>query len=160
MTIYWILLGGLACPSSNVCLLCRLFADQLAEQGFFVLLPDIFHGDSWDENVDYAPNGDYTNFMAWKDKHPHSAQLLQLDRLLTDMHQQYKPKSVSCIGFCWGGYLSTALAGTDKVQAAIVAHGSLLTKELVEAVKQPIQFLFADNVSPSAVVTLCAHAML
>jgi dienelactone hydrolase len=130
-------------------LLCRLFADQLAQQGFFVLLPDIFHGSAWDDKVEVAPNGDWSQFVAWKDKHPQGPQLLQLDRLLTDMHQQYKPKSVSCIGFCWGGHHSVTLAGSDKVQAAIVAHGSLVTKELVQGAKQPIQFLFADNVSRS-----------
>ncbi|KAL0039957.1 hypothetical protein WJX79_000033 [Trebouxia sp. C0005] len=96
----------------------RLFADHLAQQGFFVLLPDIFHGNAWND---------------------------KLDRLLTDMHQQYKPKSVSCIGFCWGGPHSLTLAGSDKVQAAIIAHGSFVTKELVQGAKQPIQFLFSDN---------------
>ena len=115
-----------------------------------MLLPDVFHGDSWDNKKELAPHGDWSNFMAWKDKHPQGAQLLQLERLLTDMHQQYKPKSISCIGFCWGGHHSTALAGTDKVQAAIVAHGSFVTKELVQEAQQPIQFLFSDNVRPTS----------
>ncbi|KAL0045158.1 hypothetical protein WJX82_010544 [Trebouxia sp. C0006] len=123
----------------------RLFADQLAQQGFFVLLPDIFHGNAWDDKVEIAPKGDWSQFMAWKDKHPQGPQLLRLDRLLIDMHQQYKPKSVSCIGFCWGGHHAVTLAGSDKVQAAIIAHGSFVTKELVQGAKQPIQFLFADN---------------
>ncbi len=130
-------------------MLRRLFADQLAQQGFFVLLPDIFHGDSWDNSKELAPNGDWSVFTEWRMKHPQGPQMLQLDRLLTDMHQQYKPKTVSCIGFCWGGHHSTALAGTDKVSAAIVAHGSFVTKELVQAAHQPIQFLFADNVRHS-----------
>ena len=114
-----------------------------------MLLPDIFHGNAWNDKVEIAPNGDRSQFMAWKDQHPQGAQLLQLDRLLTDMHQQYKPKSVSCIGFCWGGPHSLTLAGSDKVQAAIIAHGSFVTKELVQGAKQPIQFLFSDNVSCS-----------
>lgn len=118
----------------------RLFADQLADQGFLVLLPDIFHGDP------ITPE-QHSNMGAWIQKHPFGPQLLQLDRLLTDMHQQYKPKSVSSIGFCFGGHHSVQLAGTDKVSAAVVAHGSFVTKEAVEGVKQPILFLFSDNVS-------------
>lgn len=117
----------------------RLFADQLAEQGFFVLLPDIFHGDPWDAE------GDWNKFGEWREKHPQGPQMLQLDRLLTDVHQQYKPKTVSCIGFCWGGRHVTILAASDKVSAGVVAHGSFVTTELVQQVKQPILFLFADN---------------
>ena len=123
------------------CNWCRLFADQLAEQGFFVLLPDIFHGDPWDAE------GDWNKFGEWREKHPQGPQMLQLDRLLTDVHQQYKPKTVSCIGFCWGGRHVTILAASDKVSAGVVAHGSFVTAELVQQVKQPILFLFADNVS-------------
>lgn len=128
--------GSQACNS--VC--CRLYADQLAAEGFFVLLPDIFHGDPIGEGFDK------TTFMQWMQKHPQEMQVNQLDRLLTDMHQQYKPTSVSCIGFCWGGRHACMLAESEKVSSAVVAHGSFVTKEVVEAVTQPILFLFADKV--------------
>ena len=122
-----------------IIVLFRLYADQLAAEGFLVLLPDVFHGDAIKEGFDKD------QFMEWKKKHSQDTQLHQLDRLLTDVHQQYKPKSVSAIGFCWGGRHACILAESDKVSSAVVAHGSFVTKEIVEAVKQPILFLFADK---------------
>lgn len=117
----------------------RLYADQLAAEGMLVLLPDIFHGDALSEGFSKS------QFAEWMQKHPQDMQVNQLDRLLTDMHQQYKPRSVSCIGFCWGGLHACMLASSDRVSAAVVAHGSFITKAVVEAVKQPLLFLFADK---------------
>ena len=122
-------------------MLCRLFADQLADKGFLVLLPDIFHGDP------ITPEKKNQGFQEWAARHPQGPQMLQLDRLLTDVHQEYKPKSVSVGGFCWGGHHAILLAQTDNVSAAAVAHGSFITTEMVQGVKKPILFLFADNVS-------------
>ena len=118
----------------------RLFADQLAAEGFLVLLPDVFHDDAWLDGRDWA------EFPGWIEKHPIDTEMLQLDRLLTDVHQIYKPKSIGCVGFCWGGRHCVKLAATDKVCAAAVAHGSFIQTEDMEAVKQPIFFLFADDV--------------
>ena len=105
-----------------------------------MLLPDIFHDDALTAEKRQA------DFAGWIARHPQGAQMLQLDRLLTDVHQQYKPKTVSCMGFCWGGHHSVLLAQTDKVSSAIVAHGSFLNEEMVQGIKKPILFLFADNV--------------
>lgn len=120
---------------------CRLFADQLAAEGFLVLLPDIFHDDAWPED------GDWAQFPAWIEKHPIETEMLQINRLLTDVHQIYQPKSLCCVGFCWGGRHCVKLASTDKVDAAAIAHGSFIQTEEVEAVSQPILFLYADEVS-------------
>ncbi|KAL3151298.1 hypothetical protein ABBQ38_013136 [Trebouxia sp. C0009 RCD-2024] len=117
----------------------RLYADQLAAEGMLVLLPDIFHGDALSEGFDKS------QFAEWMQKHPQDTQVNQLDRLLTDMHQQFKPRSVSCIGFCWGGLHACKLASSGRVSAAVVAHGSFITKEAIEAVKQPLLFLFPDR---------------
>lgn len=127
-------------------MLCRLYADQLAAEGMLVLLPDIFHGDALSEGFSKS------QFAEWMQKHPQDMQVNQLDRLLTDMHQQYKPRSVSCIGFCWGGLHACMLASSDRVSAAVVAHGSFITKAVVEAVKQPLLFLFADKVSSNLTI--------
>lgn len=126
---------------SYVLLVCSLFADQLAEQGFLVFLPDIFKGDCWAAECKWA------TFTDWKEIHPQGPQVLQLNRLLTDIQQQYRPKHLSSFGFCWGGHHSVLLAQTDKVSAAAVAHGSNITKDMVQAVRQPLLFLFCDNVS-------------
>lgn len=104
-------------------------------------VPDIFHGDPWKKDADFS------NFMPWKAKHTIDQQMKELNILLEEFHLLYKPQSVCCIGFCWGGKLSALLAGTDKVSAAVVAHGSFVTQEDVEDVKKPILFLFADQAS-------------
>ncbi len=111
-----------------------------------VAVPDIFHGDPWKKDADFS------NFMPWKAKHDVDHQMKELNILLEEFHLLYKPKSVCCIGFCWGGRHSTLLAGTDKVSAAVVAHGSFVTQDIVTDVKKPILFLFADQASVALVV--------
>lgn len=113
-----------------------------------VAVPDIFHGDPWKKDADVS------NFMPWKAKHDVDHQMKELNILLEEFHLLYKPKSVCCIGFCWGGRHSTLLAATDKVSAAVVAHGSFVTQDIVTDVKKPILFLFADQAS---VMFVCIH---
>ena len=117
----------------------RLFADELAKQGFLVFVPDIFRGKAWQA-------GDSTvNFEVWMEMNPHGPQVLQLQQLLKDVALQHNPKSISTIGFCWGGHHSVLLAQSDMISAAVVAHGAFVSTDMVQAVKQPLLFLFCQN---------------
>lgn len=127
-------------PAFTVAVVCRLFADELAEQGFLVFLPDMFEGKRC-RNV-----GDsLLEFEAWMHMNPYGPQVLQLQEVLDHVQQKYMPRSVSVIGFCWGGHHSVLLAQSDRVSAAVVAHGACITQDMVQAVKQPLLFLFCHK---------------
>jgi dienelactone hydrolase len=36
-------------------------------------------------------------------------------------------------------------AGEGDIEAGVIAHGSIITAEMVEAIKGPVLFLFCDN---------------
>ena len=38
-----------------------------------------------------------------------------------------------------------AHAGEGDIEAGVIAHGSIITLEMVEAIKKPVLFLFSDN---------------
>ena len=123
----------------HIQLKCRLFADQLAIQGFLVVLPDVFHGNPWTAEKSIA------TFETWMEINPQGPQVLQLQRLLIDVQQQYRPKSICAIGFCWGGHHSVLLAQTDRISAGVVVHGSTMSMDMVQAIKQPLLILFCQK---------------
>ncbi|KAK9933504.1 hypothetical protein M0R45_020701 [Rubus argutus] len=126
----------------------RKLADKVAAAGFFVVVPDFFYGDP------YVPATDGSlSIFDWLKGHG-------TDKGFEDVKvviEALKSKGVSAIGavgFCWGAKVVVELAKGDFIQAAVLAHPSLVTVDDIKAVKVPISILGAeiDQMSPPEVV--------
>eukprot|EP00891_Asterochloris_glomerata_P000673 jgi/Astpho2/673/fgenesh1_pg.00013_%23_67_t len=88
--------------------------------------------------------------FAWLKKHPVKDEGVhkQLDSLFEALHNQYSISKLFVEGFCWGGNYALELAATDKIDAAVITHGSRMEPSQVEAIRQPTAFLWAESDDP------------
>jgi len=123
----------------------RLLADTYAaETGATVYIPDFFEGDAVPIQVmvEKLP----FDFMVWKDKHPKEHCRKLVTDFLTELKAHHGVTNVVTIGFCWGGWPSLELAGTDLIDAAAVAHPSMVEfPKDIENISKPTLFLCAET---------------
>ncbi|CAL5413289.1 unnamed protein product [Camellia sinensis] len=118
-------------------------ADKVAAVGFFVVVPDFFHGEP------LIPNNPDRPFQAWiKD---HSAEKASEDA--KPVIEALKKKGVSKIGvaaFCWGAKVAVILAKHACINVAVLLHPSFVTLDDIQGVEVPISILGAeiDQLSP------------
>lgn len=78
----------------------QLIADQLAANGFFVVVPDLFHGDP----IKLNRPADF-NFMAWltgpPGHLPHRVDPV-VKSVLTEMKETLNLQRIGVIGYCFG----------------------------------------------------------
>ncbi|KAK9815250.1 hypothetical protein WJX72_000688 [[Myrmecia] bisecta] len=117
----------------------RLIADRLAQNGFLVVIPDLFAGKHWTEGKPWSELRD------WAAQFPKEAQLELVKRALADTRSQSQVEHVGLIGHCWGGLFTVLLTGEGIVDAGVIAHGSMITLDMVKAIKMPTMFLCAEN---------------
>ncbi|XP_078149179.1 endo-1,3;1,4-beta-D-glucanase-like [Carex rostrata] len=114
----------------------RDLADKLAESGFYVVVPDFFHGDP-------VPPNDLSQLPTWIQKH-RPAKGFEDAKLVI---QALKEKGVSAIGaagFCWGAKVVVELAKSDDIKAVVLLHPSFVTVDDIKEVKVPISVLGAE----------------
>ena len=130
----------------------RLIADHFAtEIDATVYVPDFFDGEVVDFEAVCAERFDEIDLPGMLARHGREAregEILECTRALKE-----KYKKVGAIGYCYGGWATFVIAAKVGVDAAIVGHPSLLTKEDVDALmkgegaKVPLQIL-APEVDP------------
>ncbi|XP_071698192.1 endo-1,3;1,4-beta-D-glucanase-like [Rutidosis leptorrhynchoides] len=118
----------------------RQLADKLAKDGFYVVVPDFFYGDS------YVPE---KSLASWLPNHEAEKGCEDLKKVATDL----KSKGASAIGaagFCWGGMAISKLSTYGEIEAAVILHPGPLSDDDVNAIKFPTAILGAelDEVSP------------
>ncbi|XP_065190623.1 carboxymethylenebutenolidase homolog [Sycon ciliatum] len=106
----------------------RAFCDQLANEGFLVIMPDFYRGTAWPPR---KPVDD--DMVPW-------LQTVPVETLLDDAHSKILPylreehsvKSIGWAGVCWGGWLGQKVAATDgAVSCGVSYHPSLQMEEMV-----------------------------
>lgn len=73
-------------------------ADQLASLGFYVVMPDLFHGD----RLTWADIGQ-PRFMEFINSHPHTKWAADMDSVYAHLKEKGSPKT-GLMGFCWGSW--------------------------------------------------------
>ncbi|KAF6253329.1 dienelactone hydrolase family-domain-containing protein [Scenedesmus sp. NREL 46B-D3] len=119
----------------------RVWADNMAKQGFLVVVPDYFKGNPRKK----TDSGD--TFAAWLALFPRETVMKESTDVIAAIRKTYPSvQKVGVAGFCWGGLYAVLLAGgkTPAVSASAVYHGSLITRADVEAINAPITFQQSD----------------
>ena len=128
----------------------RLLADHYAsEAGVTVYLPDFFGG----EIIPFEPalkgrwqELDLHGFLARNGREAREPEIFAVARALRDRHAKF-----GAVGFCYGGWAVARLAAEEHsppiLDAAVIAHPSLLTKEDVSALGAavPLQIQAPEN---------------
>mmetsp|Transcript_20637 Transcript_20637/g.23356 ORF Transcript_20637/g.23356 Transcript_20637/m.23356 type:complete len:255 (-) Transcript_20637:71-835(-) len=131
----------------------RLICDQLAEQGYYVILPDFYRGDAWDPET--AITMELTTFV----------QKFAWEKLKVDFDEKLLPhlaekgiEKVGLVGFCWGAWLNFHAMHNEKFTCGANLHPSIRLEncfgsnevELAKGVKCP-QLVFAASNDPDNV---------
>ncbi|KAA8901952.1 Alpha/Beta hydrolase protein [Sphaerosporella brunnea] len=144
-------------------------ADYFAKAGYFVAMPDLFHGDPAPNAASVTAEAEedmnlldqikmkavegIKGFMIdmWLARHTPENTMPIIDSVLKEVQEKYGDKSYTIslgtyvVGYCFGGKYALRLAGTDKIVAAAVAHPTMTSKEDIEGVKQPITFACVEG---------------
>lgn len=107
-----------------------LVADQLADAGYQVYIPDILFGDCL-EKLDNT-----VNFQEWMTKHNKVATKSVVDKFMENLRKEFSPKFVGVIGYCFGAkYAVQQVHKTDgHADVCAIAHPSFVELEEVEAI--------------------------
>ena len=124
----------------------RALADQLAEQGFIAIAPDLHSG--------LGPNGGNYDSFGGTDEVMRAIARITPD----DMQARYKaardyglklPRSngkSASIGFCMGGGNSFRFAGeVPDLNAAVVYYGATPNKEIMAKIKAPVLAFYGED---------------
>ena len=120
-------------------------ADQLAENGFVAIAPDLLSGE--------APNGGGTESFASSDSARTAISRLDADQITADLKgvTTYllglsRVTQVSVSGFCWGGIQSFRFATNEASLAAVyVFYGSGPSAEDTRRITAPVYGFYAEN---------------
>ncbi|GAB4851157.1 hypothetical protein Ancab_030451 [Ancistrocladus abbreviatus] len=125
----------------------RKLADKVAAAGFFVVVPNFFHGDP------YAPENAERPLPVWIKDHGADKGFEEAKPVVEALKKKGVAK-IGATGCCWGAKVVVQLAQHGYIQAAVLLHPSFVTVDDIKAVRVPTAVLGAeiDQYSPPALV--------
>lgn len=120
----------------------QLIADEFAASGYFVVLPDLFNGDTVPLN---RPEG--FQVMDWVKNHlPEHVEPI-IDAVLAEMRGSMGCKRIGGVGYCFGGrYVARYLwPGKGKLDVGYTAHPTMMSPEELAGIKGPLSISAATN---------------
>ncbi|KAL2621600.1 hypothetical protein R1flu_001805 [Riccia fluitans] len=122
--------------------LLRKLADRIAANGYFAVVPDVFHGDPF---VAADPKNPMASVPAWVARHD-PTELTDVKAVIKQLRKQEGIEKIGVCGFCWGGKMAITLANESEplIQTAVLCHPSLVNHEEVRSIKVPTQFLLSE----------------
>lgn len=120
-----------------------LIADQFADAGYQVHVPDILFGDCI-EKLDGS-----VNFEEWKARHNKVATKAVADQFMKGLKEVYSPKFLGVIGYCFGAkYAVQQVNGMDGfADVCAIAHPSYVDTQELESIgkNKPILISAAEE---------------
>ncbi|KAJ5178933.1 hypothetical protein N7492_002143 [Penicillium capsulatum] len=128
----------------------QLLADQLAANGYFVVMPDLFHGDPVPVN---RPPG--FELMKWMQGPPgHLPDRIDpvVHAVLQELRSSLGAERVGTVGYCFGAKYSVRLLRPGLVDVAYVAHPSFVDADELAAIQGPLSIAAAetDSIFPAS----------
>ncbi|KAI2974127.1 hypothetical protein CBS147323_1516 [Aspergillus niger] len=116
----------------------HLMADQFAACGYFVVMPDLFHGDPIP--IDYGPDFD---IMGWYNQHLPPRVDPIIDAILGEMRTAFGCQRVGAVGYCFGGKYVCRYLKAGKLNAGFIAHPTMVQVGELEGVEGPLSIAAA-----------------
>ncbi|KAH9207410.1 putative dienelactone hydrolase [Leptodontidium sp. 2 PMI_412] len=127
----------------------QLLADQYAENGYVVVVPDLFHGDPVPFNSDMAtfsiPTWMQGAYGAKKVPHtpPNVDPIVQAG--LDTLRQKHNCKKIALVGYCFGAKYAVRFLGSGQVDVGFIGHPAMVEKKELEGVKRPLALAAAET---------------
>ncbi|KAJ5942825.1 hypothetical protein N7516_002993 [Penicillium verrucosum] len=122
----------------------QLIADQLAANGYLVVMPDLFHGDPVPLNNRPAS----FDLMSWLKGPPgHLANRVEpvVQAILKEMKSNMGCERVGAVGYCFGAKYAVRLLQPGLCDVAYVAHPSFVDTEELQAIQGPLSIAAAET---------------
>jgi len=115
----------------------QLIADQLAANGYFVAVPDLFHGD---------PLGlGSTDLMTWLKGHPTSRVDPVVEATIKYLKGELGVKKLGSVGYCFGAKYVARFLKKGKLDAGFVAHPSFVDEDEIKGMQGPFSIAAAET---------------
>lgn len=128
----------------------QLIADQFAANGYFVVMPDLFHGDPiplnrpGDFDIQKWMKGEYS-----EKKIAHLPPTVDpiIDACLVSMRTEHNCKKIGAVGYCFGAkyVVRHLLPESGKVDVGYVAHPSFVEEAELKDIKGPLAIAAAET---------------
>lgn len=119
-----------------------MLADKFAANGYLVVMPDLFEGDTVPLN---RPEG--FKIMDWLQNHlPQHVEPI-IDEVIKEMREKLGVKRIGGIGYCFGGrYVCRYLKpGTGKLEVAYTAHPTMVGPDELAGIEGPLSIAAAGE---------------
>ncbi|CAM0955612.1 unnamed protein product [Alopecurus aequalis] len=123
----------------------RKIADQVADEGYLVVVPDLLHGDPFKDAAKIP-------FKEWIKTHSPIEAAEKTKALIAALKKQ-GVSAVGVGGYCWAK-VAVELSKSTEIEVVVISHPSLVTVDDIKEVKHPIEVLGAelDGASPPSLV--------
>jgi len=126
----------------------QLIADQFAANGYFVFVPDLFHGDP----VSLNPPSDF-DIMAWLNGKYNDKNLAHLppavdpiiEKSISLMKNKYGVKKIGAVGYCFGAKYVVRFLKPGQIDVGYCAHPSFVEDDELKAIKGPLAISAAET---------------